>query len=484
MRGTPHSTEEEERCLDDAESVIRYQLSELFGTEMLEDEPPELSISTVSSTVKLELALLLRHQVATSVEVVDDPSLEEPGPICTITLKDFHTVRSYLEEFGDLSILADIVGIAATSLNAGVLASASDTLHYHRKSFQAIGAFEVLFGKITKRYAAIRTIRLPDQELLLSLTDLSHAAQADGKLMQALTNDLSRLEQMNSVVACSPVSDTMAEVIHSTAVDSDEEIDRVLSSGTSMDRPVLARVFGKIIVNLEEQIKEVSSPSGNHAIWLRRLRSFDEAAFEGVMVEWLESLLTNHQAKLNHAVLPALVKAGCLTLAQYARVARVCINKRKANDPEDALRISMDALDALLPSEQLNPLCQLQEAYRYRLEQNRFCHDPEQHILELVRETLEFGTEPLPPALQRHVTNLLSSNRMYTVVKHFALKDIHSLSTALGIGTQSFSAATCASLKSLLDNVLDPFGQLRMDNSLISPTSNANFWISHVSEER
>ena len=54
-------------------------------------------------------------------------------------------MRSYLERFGDLAILADIVGIAISSLDPGVLAAAADTLNYHSKSFRAIGAFDPLY---------------------------------------------------------------------------------------------------------------------------------------------------------------------------------------------------------------------------------------------------------------------------------------------------------------------------------------------------
>jgi mediator of RNA polymerase II transcription subunit 12 len=371
-------------------------------------------------------------------------------------------VRSYLEDFGDLSVLADIIGIVATSLDANVLASAADTLHYHLKSFRAIGAFETLFGKLAARYAAIRTVRFPERELLISLTDLSRAAQATGPLMQALVADLSRYDHMPSAAVCSPVSDTTAEVNNGTVIDSDEDIDRILSSGTSMDQQIMARVFDKIWANLEQQCSKNSSPSGYHASWFHRLRTFDEKYFEAILLERLRFLLSSQKAELKHAVVPALVASGCFTLPDLLMVARDCVNKRKTSSQEEALQISLDVLDVILPSSQLSDLCQAQEAYRYRLEQRKFCHEPGDHILRFLGETLEFGAMVLTQASQSRLERMLSSDQVRAIVKHFALKNAQSLCDHLGIGSSSYSDSTFSCLRSLLDSLLDPSHSLGM----------------------
>jgi mediator of RNA polymerase II transcription subunit 12 len=476
LRGSPYATEIEERSLDDAEYAMQDQLPNLFGIGMVDDSPSEVDFSRLTSTVKLELAVILRRQVATSVEMVDhvptkDPSVDERGPVCMITPQEFHTMRSLLEDFGDLSMLADIINTVTSSLDGNVLAFVADTLNYNRLAFTAIGAFGPLFAKTAMRYVAIRTIRFPERELLISLTDLARTAGSEGHLLQALAYDLSRHDQKNSVAACSPVSDTMVEVSHSAALDSDEEIDRILSSGTSMDQQIMTRVFGKIIINLEEQVKKNSSPSGNHTIWLNRLRSFDESAFDAMVTEWLGSLLVNQQAKLCHAALPPLVMAGCATLAQVLDIAKDRISKRKVNNQDDALRICMTALDLLLPSERINPLCPVQEAYRYRLEQRKFSQDSEGAILRLIREIVELSSTSLTPAIQNQITSLFSSNRVRTVLRHFALQGTQLFATALGIGSESVGQTS--SLKNILDGLLDPSNKLGMLRC-ISLTLNAN----------
>jgi mediator of RNA polymerase II transcription subunit 12 len=467
LRGTPQCIEEEERTLDIAESTIRSQLQGLFGTEDIEDEgSSKCDVAHLHSTIKLELAYLLRHQVAANVQTLDrvptkDPSVHESGQVCMITVKDFFTVRSYLESFGDLSMLADIVGIVATSLDSRVLTQATDTLLYHEKALRAIGAFESLFSRIATRYAVLRTVRIPEREFLLSLTELSLAAKGDSHLIQALRHDLSLCEQKNSLAACSPASDTMMEAASNPSIGSEEEIERVLTSGTTMDRQVMVRLFEKITFNLEDQMTKRSVPTGYHAMWFYRLRVFDENTFDIIVAERLTALLLNHRTATSQAILPALITSRCVALSNYVKIAGDCIRDRKAVDGIDALAICMDVLDLLLPSHELIASCQVGEAYRYRLEQWKLLYEAGNGILEVLGQMLELGAGSLPQTSQARLRHLLSDQRMQVFVKHFALKDLPSLCSALGLGMRSYSDATRLALKALADHLLDPSNRLR-----------------------
>ncbi|KAH7126743.1 hypothetical protein B0J11DRAFT_558277 [Dendryphion nanum] len=472
LRGTSHSAEAEDQSMDAAENMVRRQLPNLFGQDTLGYSPLNVNLHCISSTVRLELAILLRQQVSTSVEFchripTKDPSLEESGPVSAITLHEFHVVRALLEKFGDLAILADVVGMVATSLDETVLASAADTLHHNYKTFSAIGALEPLFGKIAMRYAAIRTNRFPERELLLSLNDLCRTARADGHLKQAIVYDLSRYEQKNSVAACSPVSDTMADVVSTSAMDSDEEIDRILSSGTSMDYQIMVRVFGKIVNNLEEQLNKGFFPSGNHAIWFHRLRSFDETAFDGILSEWLKSLFVKHSVQLSHAAVPSLVTSGCLTLTRLLEISRGYIGTHKNTNPDLALQMCGHVLDLLLPSEQLSIVCPLQEGYRYRLEQQKFAHNADGVILTLIRDTLESASSSISPGVQQKMSSILSNHRLLAIMRFYATSSVKLLSSALGIGEVVFSEQTCHQIKALLDRLLDPTDHLGLSHKAI-----------------
>ncbi|KAF2653975.1 hypothetical protein K491DRAFT_717612 [Lophiostoma macrostomum CBS 122681] len=465
LRSTNYSTEQEEQTLDEAESVVRRTLPILFDDPNIEYERNEVNIPKLSPSIRFELAMILRKQVAANMQLVEhaptkDPSVEEPAVVCTISAQEFHTVRTYLEGFGDYAILADIIGVVATSLDSHVLAAAADTLNYHRLAFRCIGAFEPLFAKVAMRYAAIRTVRFPERELLVSLSDLCRNVLAEGDLVQALAYDLGRHDQKNVAAACSPVSDTMADTFHNMAVDSEEEIDRILSSGTSMDHQIMTRVFGKIVVSLKEQVAKSIVPSGNHAAWFYRLRSFDESCFDGIVIDWTTSLLMKGQSRMMHAAIPPLVVSGCLTLWQFQDITRRAINKSRATSQEDSLRICMHGLDVLLPTDSLTPLCQPQEAYRYRLEQQNFCQGSDGRILQLLRDLFDSITDALSPSSQSSIKGLLSSERLRAVVKRHISLNGETLSSVFGIGTQSFSAASSTQLKTLLDSLLDPTNRL------------------------
>ena len=391
-----------------------------------------------------------------------DPNIEESGAVCRISAHDFHVVRSHIETFNDLAILADVIGVVSTSLDSAVLTSAADTLHYHHQAFNAIGAFGPLFGKIAMRYAAIRTVRFPEREMIISLTDLARIAHADPQLVQLLVYDLSRYEQKNSLAACSPASDNMADFGLDTAMTAEEEIDRILSSGTSMDRQIMSRVFIKVVQNLEEQINKSSYQFENHPIWLYRLRSFDESTFEVILTEWLISMLLSHQVQLLAAALPPLVSSGCMSLAKVSEIVKRCVGKWTASNPEEALRISIAGLDLLLPSEHLNCLCQPQDAYRHRIEQHEFCQDPEGRILEAIYRMIELASTQPFSSVQSQFMGMLSSDRLLNVVRHFAVCDVRLLSTIMGIGKQTTTQTLRTHIKTLLDGLLDPTNYLRM----------------------
>jgi mediator of RNA polymerase II transcription subunit 12 len=397
-----------------------------------------------------------------------DPNIEESGAVCRISAHDFHVVRSHIEAFGDLAILADVIGVVSTSLDSAVLTSAADTLHYHHQAFNAIGAFGPLFGKIAMRYAAIRTVRFPERETIISLTDLARIAHADPQLVQLLAYDMSRYEQKNSLAACSPASDNMADFGLDTAMTAEEEIDRILSSGTSMDRQIMSRVFIKIVQNLEEQINKSSHQFENHPIWLYRLRGFDESTFEVILTEWLTSLLLSHQVQLLAAALPPLVSSGCMSLTKVSEIVKRCVSKRTISNPEEALRISIAGLDLLLPSEQLSYLCQSQDAYRYRIEQHEVCQDPEGRILEAIYRMIELASTQPFSSFQTQFMGMLSSDRLLNVVRHFAVCDVRLLSTIMGIGKQTTVQTLRTHIKTLLDSLLDPTHHLRKSSQVYS----------------
>lgn len=388
-----------------------------------------------------------------------DPSIEETAAVALISACDFHTIRSYLERFDDLAILADVVNITTSSLDPNVLACAADTLIFHMKAFRAIGALDTLFNRIAMRYAAIRTIRFPERQLLLSLNNLASIIPGDGQLLQLLSYDLSRLDQKNSIAACSPASDNMGEAMQNTASHSDDEIECILSSGTSMDHQMMARVLRKIICNLEEHVAVNYQHFDNYPIWLHRLRSFDEPAFETTVNEWLISCLMSHRVDTLRIVLPCLVASACMGLSSFLETLRACVAKLKTGPPEGAFEVALEGLRSLLPSEDLVRVCSPQDAYRFQLEQHKLCQKVDGRILQYIGDVAELASCTPSAKIHGQLSNLLSSKPVLLILKEKIISDPGCLQK-LRSG-RSNSEAVMSYFKPPLDALLDCLGHLR-----------------------
>ncbi|KAH7381682.1 hypothetical protein BKA66DRAFT_418843 [Pyrenochaeta sp. MPI-SDFR-AT-0127] len=459
LRGSAHSVELEEQAIRTAKHLISQSLPALFSLCNTTPKYADVRFEELSPTVRLELGIWLRQQVAHYAEVNEhvptkDPSVEETAAISLVTPQDFHVVRSYLERFGDLAILADVVGVATSSLDPIVLCSAADTINFHMKTFRAIGAFDPLFGRIATRYAAIRTIRFPERELLLSLSNLARVARADGQLQQLLSYDLSRLDQKNSIAACSPASDNMGEVMLTGAY-SDDEIERILSSGTSMDQQMMARVLRKIINNLEEHINKSHLYFDNYSVWFHRLRSFDEPTFDTVLNEWLNSCFLTHQGGIVQAALPTLVGSGCLAMSTFLEIFRACVTSLKNTPSEEGFYTSLRGLRALMPSDKLVESCSSQDAYRFRLEQHKLCQETGDRITQCIFDTVELASTIPNPTVQDQLLRFLSTKPVLSLAKQCIVSDPGYLSRLNRGVTRSY-------FKPLLDLLLDPVGRLHL----------------------
>ncbi|CAO2657656.1 Nn.00g037820.m01.CDS01 [Neocucurbitaria sp. VM-36] len=460
LRGTMHSAEMEEQALEHAEDMISQSLPTLFGLYSTTTSVPKVQAEKLSSTIKLELGIWLRRQVAQFAEVNEhvptkDPSVEEKAAVSLITPLDFHVVRSYLERFGDLAILADVVGIATSSLDPIVLASAADTINFHMRTFRAIGAFDPLFGRIATRYASIRTMRFPERELLLSLSNLTRVAQTDGHLQQLLSYDLSRLDQRNSIAACSPASDNMGEAIHHTGSYSDDEIERILCSGNSMDQQMMARVLRKIISNHGAHAAKGQLDFDNYSAWFHRLRSFDEPTFELVVNEWLNACFNSHRVDVLQVALPTLVGSGCMTLSSVLDTLRGCVTQLKGNPSEGVCRTAFEGLHMLLPVAELAEVSSPQDAYRYRLEQHRLCQDTGCRMAHCISQVIELGSTIPSSKVREQLSSLISNQPVLDIMRHCVVSDPACLS-------KSSRDASGPYLKHLLNTLLDPVGRFRL----------------------
>jgi mediator of RNA polymerase II transcription subunit 12, fungi type len=235
--------------------------------------------------------------------------------ISAITADQFIVIRRILEDFEDFSILADVLKMVSSSDNSTVLASVADTVNYHLATLTAIGAANECFDVLLERHRSLKVRRAAEKFLLVSLFNLASAIPGGGESMQHLAGELAKCDQKTAVAACSPVSDHMTDVLQSTDADFNEDIERLLSSGTSMDKHTLARLFETVLSRMESTWGDSEPQLLSFGLLLARLRAFDERNFDALVGKWVGRLLLMTSRPSLSQTLSPLVNSGCVMLS-------------------------------------------------------------------------------------------------------------------------------------------------------------------------
>ena len=244
--------------------------------------------------------------------------------VSAISNEDFCASRNLLEDCNDFAVLADVLEIASSSNDESVLASVTDTLHCHAQTFAAIGAFNPLSKVVVERYCHLRMQRPTSRTFLLALRDLVRILHVDHRVTMSIDHDLARCDQKTAVAVCSPVSDTN-EIMQSSKLDPNDEIERIFSSGTTMDEPTMTRLFQKITTRMGQHMenKGKDTDAANFSCWLYWLRTFDEKKFESLVHDWLIKLSGDGLTAHLHQAFCCLAGAGCLSLENFVNTANV-----------------------------------------------------------------------------------------------------------------------------------------------------------------
>lgn len=363
-------------------------------------------------------------------------------PLLSASLAQLEFVREVIETLGDIPILADVLGYTAQSSDLTVLAAVADTLNYHQVTFAAIGALRPLFDALVERYTALRPITMPERTFLLAFTDLCNQLQSDQSIVQQLQYDLGRCEPKNGIAVCSPASDNLMDDLQNASVDTDADIERILTSGTSMDPQIVSRVFKRISSRLVDLARTMQSSKVDVGGWLVRLRSFDEKMFDMLLDQWLHAVLFGPQPELLRRILPTIIGSGSMTLNHYLDKAMGSFASSKVQDSRSAALAASELLGCVLPSVGLETSCPIsvcpdlpitrqsltttQTSYRYRIEQSKVIVSDQSVVPKLMSTALSlclkmaetFGKCDALAVF--HSNNLLSALR-YACVNNYDL---------------------------------------------------------------
>ncbi|KAI9784733.1 MAG: RNA polymerase II mediator complex subunit [Peltula sp. TS41687] len=327
----------------------------------------------------------------------------------SITVLHFVIIRSILEGMRELSVLADIIGLVSGSRNPMVLSSLADTLNYHRTAFEVMGTLQISFETLLQRYQSLRAVKVTDPSLLRSLADLAIRIPRAQHIGRHLHSELNGNVYKGSIAAFSPVSNPTIEMSQSAESDFHEEIERLLSTGTSIDQQTLTRLFKDIITRLEHisnrQISMDSSCYINNL--LVKLRCLDTRGFDELMDAWISHVMKSKPSLTFFHALESMVVSGCLLLGSVTACSVKFLQSKAGTDIELAqAEVAMGTLQ-LITSAASNIVDQ--EQYRLQLLQSQFAIDHPTEWLAVLHQAIECVSLAESSNLMTRLKNLLAN---------------------------------------------------------------------------
>ncbi|CRG82980.1 Mediator of RNA polymerase II transcription subunit 12 [Talaromyces islandicus] len=370
-------------------SDLKQRLPEIFETDDSDDTMHrDVDYSRLTWAVKAEIGQWIRGAV--SEHYGDDPrhgvkGYESGVESSSLTHEEFVVIRSTLEEYGDIAMLADVLIDASNSDDVRVLVSAVDTLNRHFSCFTVIGALNDLFRNFYGAFLRVKQYGEPLYDLAYSLVEVGHRLPNELNAIILLRQELSRGDRKLAVAACSPVSDHMAETLNDANPSFNDDMDQFLSSGNSMDESTLIIVFQKLIQQLinSHEGKEgfTTETTCRHLV---QLRSFNPKQFDLLLIQWIgDTIKSSTRPKLSRFLGP-LIGIGCVTLPGFT----LLVKKLSHEESEiPALPdFQLDFLGLILPSAE-NRFSSQFLSYRFELAQEEFLSKHANEVFTAIQDT-------------------------------------------------------------------------------------------------
>ena len=405
LNNVGHPVVEEQETIQAVKMVLAEKLPDLLA-ESKSDRMSRGAVElprTLRGTVKSEISHWIRQSLVTRLQQEEDSLLH--GQINnsmgkTLTVNELKTVCTTLEDYGDFAVLADILSLASNSNDSSLLTIVVTVVNRHLDVFWAIGAAHEIFHELLTQSVNCLNRDSPNKQLLLSLMDLGEQLPNTVRQVRQLRKQVTLCDSKPSLSACSPVSDHVAEALLSAEANFVEEMETLLSSGNSMDRQTLSRIFATITKRLEMAWNNDNQATGGHYALLDRLCAFDKEAFFQLLLNWLGDVQGASKRPKMQEVIAPLVCAGILKLHTYFE--RVVLQLSTIKDAGFRARLAVETLSLLAEKledvkeinidthttsgdDSFNPLSR---DYRYYSAQRQVIHDCPDMIQYLLLEVI------------------------------------------------------------------------------------------------
>ena len=317
--------------LDSAVSELQDTISSrLFNDAMVDEDLDCKPILTLRLPEQHQLAHWLRRLLLSHADA--------EGLLASF--EDLKTICQILETMDDYAVFADALGVYAEIGHVDLLPVVLDALNMHFECFHAIGATEGICDTVLQRMEEVIDRSIAQKPLIMSLVDLVKRLPRRSRTLAVLQKELSVCEPKSIIAVCSPVSDAMGETQEDVTFF--EEVEILFSSGSSMDRAPITRIFTDIVKRLEASWTNEVLTSISLVELLVRLKSFNGEVFSVLMPAWIDTILAGRQDVKD---LLAILICGDLLDIQQLYIGVITQTTKKGAIPKIAL---VELLDLLL----------------------------------------------------------------------------------------------------------------------------------------
>ncbi|KAL2816915.1 hypothetical protein BJX63DRAFT_441287 [Aspergillus granulosus] len=365
---------EESSTIESLKSSISQQLPNIFPEKLSNTVHTKFSKSNLTWAVKSEVSIWMRQGLAqhlrdTARKIVGG-SLPVNSRVSALTAGEFYCIREVLEEFGDLSILADVLKQATECEDNVVLASASDTINYHFDALSVIGATSDLFRGLIGSYARLKRYGTLNLEFVFSLIELGLRIPDESSTVALLRQDLARIESKSALAAPSPLSDHIPATFSDVDASFQDKLDQLLFSGNGMDEASMSTVFNSLTKILGYGSDSTRLSANDACRYLAYLRPFNPKYFDIMLVRWVCGLLKSPSRPMMSRILPPLIGVGCVTIYSFLSLVKKLLASEESNPAIPNLaNLRLDLLQLLAPQNEINADLVM---YRFRLARQEF----------------------------------------------------------------------------------------------------------------
>ena len=405
LKNVGHPATEEKETIQMVKMILSEKLPDLLVNSSLDQLPRRDTESPfpLRGTVKSEIGHWIRQSLVTRLQPRENPLIGQTGAFTSkvLTIPELRLICATLEEYGDFAILADVLSLASNSNDSDLLTTVATVVNRHLDVFWAIGAAQEMFRELLARSANCLDRNSPAILLLLSLVDLGEQLPNASRQIRQLRKRVAIYDSKSSLTACSPVSDHVTGTLQSAEANFVEEMETLSSSGNSMDRQTLSRIFVIITERLEKSWHNDDQTTGDHYALLDQLSAFDREAFAQLILNWLDTIQFIPERPKMLKILAPLVCAGSLQLQTYVERAVSQLDRNK--DSTSRVRLAVETLDLVVEkmeedvdeidanfrasSNETAPTS-LPTDYRYHRAQRQLVYDCPDIIVKLALEVL------------------------------------------------------------------------------------------------